>query len=144
MIVIAVTALTLIGLLYALLWYPLNSSIQSQRSAIETKTGSLAFLNQSIPTLAGLRAGGGIQKETNKSPFQLQDQITDELESGKPERAEPVGDKKVRMSFNNVAFDKLVSVIAELELYGVQVDTINVTRKKDTGYVSARMTMVGK
>jgi len=144
MIVIAVTALTLIGLLYAMVWYPLSSSIQSQRSAIESKTGSLTFLNQSIATLGGLAGSGTIKKVSDKTPFQLQDQITDELQSGKPERAEPVGDNKVRMSFNNVAFDKLVSVIAELELYGVQVDTINVTRKKETGYVSARMTMVSK
>ncbi len=143
MIVISVTSLTLIGLLYAVVWYPLNSSISSQRSAIESKTKDLAYLSKSIPIIRDAGNGSGTI-DSDKSPFQLLDQVTDEVGSGKPERAEPVGNDKVRMNFNNVAFDKLVSVIAAMERYGIQIDTANLTRKKETGYVSARMTMVRK
>jgi len=127
-----------------MVWFPLSNSINSQRNAIEAKSNDLAFLKQSEATLKSLGTGSNDIIASDKTPFQLLDQVTDEVQSGKPERAEPVGDKKVRMNFNNVPFDKLVSVIAKMERYGVQIDTASLTRKKETGYVSARITMVRK
>lgn len=141
-IVIAVTTLTVIGLLYAFLWYPLSSALTSQRSAIESKTKTLTFLSQSAVQLESMGSGSSNKKKSDKAPYQLIDQVIGELGVGQPERVEPAGDSKARVQFSNVAFDKLVRVIAELELYDVRVDTINLTRKKEPGYVSARLTMV--
>ncbi len=144
LIVIALSAVVFLGLLYAMVWYPLNNSINTQRSAIESKGSDLAFLQKSVPILQSLRSGGSEIIASDKSPFQLLDQVTKEVDSGKPDQSQPVGADKVRMTFNNVAFDKLVSVIARMERYGIQIDTANLTRKKETGYVSARITMVRK
>ncbi len=142
MIVLAVAALVFIGLLYAFLWYPLGNKIASQRSAISSKTESLDFLEQGAVLIKQLGTGGSSTKETDKAPYQLFDQLIREAQMGQPERLEPAGDDKARVQFRDVPFDKLVGVIAELELYGVTVDTANFTGKKESGYVSARMTVV--
>ena len=142
MIVIAIASLTLIGLLYATLWFPLNSKLASQRSAIESKTNDLVFLNQAAATIKASGSNPTDTRTSDKAPYQLIAQKIAEGGAGQPERVEPVGDDKARVQFSNVAFDKLVGVIAELELYSVRVDTANLTRKKEPGYVSARLTMV--
>jgi type II secretory pathway component PulM len=141
-IVLAVAALTLIGLLYAFLWFPLNTKLASQRSAIATKTESLAFLEKGAVEIKAMGSGSSITKQSNKAPYQLIDQVIRDAGVSQPERVEPVGNDKARVQFSNVAFDKLVGVLAELELYSVVVDTVNLTRKNESGYVSARLTMV--
>ncbi len=142
LIVIVVAALTLIGLLYAFLWYPLDTKLASQRSAIASKTESLVFLEQGAAEIKAMGTGSGITKQSDKAPYQLIDQVIRDAGVSQPERVEPVGSDKARVQFNNVAFDKLVGVLAELELYSVVVDTANLTRKNESGYVSARLTMV--
>jgi len=61
---------------------------------------------------------------------------------GKPDRVEPRGANGARVQFSEVEFDKLVVVLADLELHGLSVDTMNITRSpKSTGMVSARFNM---
>ena len=57
-----------------------------------------------------------------------------------PERVEPSGANGARVQFAEVEFDKLVSVRAELEQYGLEVTTLTISLKNQ-GTVSARFNM---
>jgi len=152
MIVLALAALVTIGLLFAFVWFPMTNKIASQRNAIESKTKTLSFLHQGAASLKANGAGGPTLRESDKSPIQLINQVVGEVigdpvgraADWQPQRIQPVGEDKARVTFRAVPFDKLVSIIAELELYSMQVDQSTITRQKDSGIVQARLTMVRK
>ena len=140
LIVVAVGALVLIGALYALLWYPLQTRLESTRQAIATKTETLEFLQRGAAQLAASGGGGGERRESDKAPYLLIDEIIRKAGIAPPERVEPSGANGARVQFSEVAFDRLVVVLAELELYGLEVDNMTLSRRNE-GTVSARFTM---
>ncbi|PID61087.1 MAG: hypothetical protein CSB44_08450 [Gammaproteobacteria bacterium] len=141
MIVNAVAVLALLGLLYALVWYPLTSRIEQTRSAIATKEETLDYVREGAARLMG-SIGGGEARQSDKEPYLLINDVIVAQGVELPERLEPAGQNGARVQFSAVEFDKLVQVIAELELYGLDVDTLNITRKTDQpGIVSARFVM---
>jgi len=152
MIVLALAALLAIGALFAFVWVPVNNKIASQHSAIASKTKTLTFLQQGDAKLKAMGPGGSVTKQSDKPPIQLINQVVGEVigepvgqaKDWQPQRIQPLGDDKARVTFNQVPFDKLVSVIAELELYSVQIDQATLSRQKEAGIVSARLTMVRK
>ena len=140
-IVIAVAALTLAGLLYALLWFPLSSKLGQTQQAIVSKQDTLQFIQRAAVQLRGASASSaGERKSSDKAPYLLIDQVIREAAMDPPERVEPSGANGARVQFNEVEFDKLVGVLAELELYGLSVSTLTISRKNQ-GTVSARFNM---
>ena len=139
-IVIGVAALTLVGLLYALVWYPMTSRVAQAEQAIISKQETLQFIKQAAVQLRGANPDGDQKKTSDKAPYLLIDQVIREASMGLPERVEPSGANGARVQFNEVEFDKLVGVLAELELYGLQVSTMTISRKNE-GTVSARFNM---
>ena len=140
LIVVVVGALVLVGLLYALAWYPLQSRLASTRQAIETKSETLAFLQSGASRLAAAGGGGGELRQSDKAPYLLIDEIIRKAGIAQPQRVEPSGADGARVQFSEVAFDQLVMVLAELELYGLEVSNLTLSRR-DPGTVSARFTM---
>ena len=140
-IVIVVAALTPAGMLYALVWFPLNTQYAQTKQAIEGKGDTLRFIEQAAPQLRAASGGSSQgQKTSDKAPYLLIDQVIREASMPPPERVEPSGANGARVQFNEVEFDKLVMVIAELELYGLTVSTMTISRKSQ-GTVSARFNM---
>ena len=140
-IIIGVAVLTFAALLYALAWYPMNSRLAQVQQAISAKQDTLQFIRRSAGQLGGSAAASGtVRKTSDKAPYLLIDQVIREAEMSLPERVEPSGADGARVQFNEVEFDKLVGVIAELELYGLQVSTMTISRKNQ-GTVSARFNM---
>ena len=140
LIVVAVGALVLVGLLYALAWYPLQSRLESTRQAIETKGETLEFLQRGAAVLAASGGGGGESRQSDKAPYLLIDEIIRKAGIAQPQRVEPDGTDGARVQFSEVAFDRLVMVLAELELYGLEVSNLTLSRR-EAGTVSARFTM---
>ena len=140
LIVVAVGVLVIAGLLYATVWYPLQSRTASARQAIETKSETLAFLQSGAARLAAAGGAGGERRESDKAPYLLIDEIIRKAGIAQPQRVEPSGANGARVQFSEVAFDQLVLVLAELELYGLEVSNLTVSRR-DPGTVSARFTM---
>jgi type II secretory pathway component PulM len=139
-IVIVVGALSLIGLLYALVWHPLQTSHQQLQRTLVAKQEDLEFVRRSAVTLRGA-SGSAVEKKTSdKAPYLLIDQVIREAQLEPPQRVEPNGANGARVQFNEVEFDRLVRVIAELELYGLEVSTLTISRKNQ-GTVSARFNM---
>ena len=140
MIVIVVAVLTTIALLYALAWHPLNTRIAQKQQAIEGKQETLQFIQQSASQLRNSEGTGDQRKTSDKAPYLLIDQVIREASMAPPQRVEPSGADGARVQFTEVDFDRLVGVIAELELYGLQVSTMTISRKNQ-GTVSARFNM---
>lgn len=140
LIVMAVGALTLIALLYALVWYPLDLRQTQAQQTLQVKKETLEFVRRGAAQLKGA-AGSSTQKKTSdKAPYLLIDEVIRQARMDPPERVEPSGANGARVQFAEVEFDKLVGVLAELELYGLQVSTLTVSRK-NTGTVSVRFNM---
>ena len=139
LIVVAVGALVIVGMLYALVWYPLQTRLTDTRQAIERKTETLEYLQRGAARLAA-SGGGGETRQSDKAPYLLIDEIIRKAGVAQPQRVEPSGADGARVQFSEVAFDRLVMVIAELELYGLEVSDLTVSRR-EAGTVSARFTM---
>jgi len=141
LIVIAVSVLTAAALLFALVWYPLTTRLAQTQQAIAGKQDTLQFIQQAAVQLRGASANAAsVRKTSDKAPYLLIDQVIREASMAPPERVEPSGADGARVQFNEVEFDKLVGVLAELELYGLQVSTLTISRKNQ-GTVSARFNM---
>ena len=140
LIVLAVGALVALGLLYALLWHPVSSRIDARRTAIASKTETLEFMRRAeaeIRAAGGAGAGAGGARTSDQPPYLLVDRLIREAGVPPPDRVEPAGEDGARVQFSEVEFDALVPVLAELELYGLEVTNMTLTRRK-SGVVSAR------
>jgi len=140
LIVIAVGVLCVAGLLYALAWHPLHTRQQQLVRVLDTKQDNLAYIQRATAQLRAASGSSGETKSSDKAPYLLIDQVIREASMEPPERVEPSGSNGARVQFNEVEFDKLVMVLAELELYGLQVSTLTISRK-ELGMVSARFNM---
>ncbi len=141
MIVIAVSALVLVGAVFAFIWYPMSQSRVQAQQAITAKQEDLRFIEQAAVQLRGASTSSSSQRKTSdKAPYLLIDQVIREASMDPPERVEPSGANGARVQFNEVEFDKLVGVLAELEQYGLSVTTMTISRK-NKGIVSARFNM---
>ena len=139
LIVIAVGALVVAGMLYALVWYPLQTRLADTRQAIESKGETLEYLQRGAALLAA-SGGGGAARRSDKAPYLLIDEVIRKAGVAQPQRVEPSGADGARVQFSEVAFDRLVMVLAELELYGLEVSNLTISRR-EAGTVSARFTM---
>lgn len=141
MVIVAVAFLALLTLLYVLVWHPLNTKVEQRRQNVANAETNLEYMLQGQ---ARIRASGGTAGApaltSDKAPYLLIDEIIRKAGIKLPERVEPTGKDGARVQFSEVEFDKLVSVIAELERYGLNVATLNVSRKAN-GIVSARFNM---
>lgn len=139
-IVVLLGIVTVVGLLYALAWHPLQTRHTNSQQALVSKQETLEFIQRAGAQLQA-SAGGSVEKKTSdKAPYLLIDQVIREAKMEPPERVEPSGSNGARVQFGEVEFDRLVSVLAELELYGLQVSTMTISRKNQ-GTVSARFNM---
>lgn len=141
MIVITVTVLCIAGLLYALAWHPLQTRKQQLEQALIAKQDTLQFVRRGAAQLMGSSGNAAERKTSDKAPYLLIDQVIRQAQMDPPDRIEPSGANGARVQFGEVEFDKLVGVLAELELYGLSVTTLTISRKDDPGIVSARFNM---
>ncbi|MBX2836488.1 MAG: type II secretion system protein M [Gammaproteobacteria bacterium] len=139
MIVIGLGVLVVLGFLYAVAWYPLQTKLSRVDNAVATKTETLSFMREAA---ARIKASGGAKRDsktTNKAVFQFVEEIRVKHDLVRADRIDPSGEDGARIQFSSVKFDSLVKMLAELEVYGINVSTINITRKDDPGIVSVRI-----
>lgn len=143
MIVLVVGVLCLFGLLYAFVWHPMATGLNNNRTLINTKRDTLEQVEAAAARLKTLSpAGNATIDDGGKAPYALIDERIRVASLGNPDRVEPRGENGARVQFSEVEFDKLVLVLAELEKYGLSVDTLNISRSNRTaGMVSARFNM---
>ena len=139
-IVVVLGIATLAGMLYALAWHPLQTRYTTKQQTLISKQETLQFIQRASVQLRAAAGANVERKSSDKAPYLLIDQVIREARMDPPERVEPSGSDGARVQFAEVEFDKLVGVLAELELYGLQVSTMTISRKNQ-GTVSARFNM---
>lgn len=140
MIVMIVAVLTIISLLYAVAWYPLQARKVRLEQALVSKQETLEFVRRAGAQLRAASGNAVVAKTSDKAPYLLIDEVIRQAQMEPPERVEPSGANGARVQFGEVEFDKLVGVLAELELYGLEISTLTISRK-NAGTVSARFNM---
>ena len=146
-IVLVLGVLSLLGIFYAFIWHPLTTGLDDNRTLINTKRETLQKMEVAKGKIQALDGGSSIKLKDagGKAPYTLIDERIRAGNLGRPDRVEPRGANGARVQFSSVEFDKLVLVLADLELYGLRVDTMNITRSaKEQGMVSARFNMEKK
>ena len=138
--IVAATAIVGVGaLLYTFAFKPLSTGIKSREASVVANQRDLEWMKQQSPRGAG-GSGQGI-KPLDKAPYLLLDEAIKRASISTPERVTPDGDQGARAQFSRVEFNKLLQVLGGLEqTYGLSVKTINLSRK-DTGLVSARLSL---
>ncbi|MEM7208134.1 MAG: type II secretion system protein GspM [Pseudomonadota bacterium] len=145
-IVLALAALVVIVMVYALLIHPLATGLGDRRVSVAAKHETLQWMLESAAKVKSQGGGSSVRKNSNQAAYVLLDQeIRKAGISGAATRVEPAGkDKKgARVQFSEVDFDKLVRVLGSLQAqHGLSVTNANVSRR-DGGVVSARVTVEG-
>ncbi|HBR97851.1 MAG TPA: hypothetical protein DD979_10800 [Gammaproteobacteria bacterium] len=138
MVVILMGTLIALSLIYALVWNPLVRGLAQNRDAVSRNGTVIAQMLTAEAQVKALRGAGrsGVTS-SNRAPYLLVDQVIRKLGMATPDRVEPIGATGARVNFSAVEFDKLIVALGELEQYGLQISTLNVSRK-DAGQVGAR------
>ena len=147
-IVVTVLALTAAVAIYALVLQPFTNSLENRRVSVAAKDDLLQWMHESAAQLQ--RARGRIVtnagKRSDRAAYVLLDEsIRKAGLSSAADRVEPAGKKKkgARMQFSQVDFDTLVEMLGTLQSqHGLSVTHANIS-KKNSGLVSARITLEG-
>lgn len=132
-------------LVWAFAWHPLAAARVRNAEGLEARRAGLAFVQAGVAELAGLQAAGfeagGLRE--GRSLLALADVTAREAGlAGWLRRVEPAGSGSVRVSFEGVAFDPLVSWLEDLvRRYGITVHELAVDRAEGLGRVDARLTL---
>lgn len=141
MILLVLGFLAFFTMLYVLVWHPLATGVERRQQNVASAETNLQFMYEGQSRIRASGGSAGQQLLTSdKAPYLLIDEIIRKAGIKLPERVEPTGRNGARVQFSEVEFDKLIAVIAELERYGLNVSSLNVS-KKDNGIVSARFNM---
>ena len=135
-------AVVAITVLYLVIWEPLVTAHTTRAQALE----SARVLANRIESLAAEAQGNRNGSAVNLSVSLLAavDQTSRSPVLGKaPARVQPEGDREVKVWLEDVAFDKLLRWLVELEtLYGIGASSAEIDRGAAPGTVSARLTLV--
>ncbi len=126
------------ALLYLFAIDPLTKGISARTASVAAKQQDLAWMQQQKPIASG---NARVKQPINKAPYILLDEAIKKAKISTPERVTPDGGQGARAQFSKVEFNKLLQVLGGLdETYGIEVKTINLSRK-EAGQVSARLSL---
>jgi general secretion pathway protein M len=134
--------LALLMLGWSLVWHPLAEGRKAWRERTATLADDVAWMRQVAPQLAG---GSGPTREGlgQRSLLAVADGSLREAGLGPTlRRIEPASERRVRVWFEQAAFDAVMRWLEGLEQrYGVQVQELAASRREGTGIVDVRLTL---
>ncbi|MBX2825943.1 MAG: type II secretion system protein M [Gammaproteobacteria bacterium] len=142
-IVVCVGVLCVLGVLYAGVWHPLKTGLETRRQNIVVARETLQFM---LDGEAKIRAHGGVRSQPvvddGTPPYLLIDKVLKANGLSAPKSIRNNKSNGALVDYGEVEFDKLIKAIAELERRGLTVTDMNIRRKdKLPGKVDARFTM---
>lgn len=130
---------------WAFVWEPLERARARLAADVERLEADLAFMREAAPALRARAAQGdpGALERAGRSLLALADGTAREAGLGlELKRVEPVGEGRVGVWFEGVAFDGLVTWLDGLaSRFGVRVEDLRVERSVAAGTVDARVTL---
>ncbi len=133
------SSLSLLLLLWLLLWQPLLSSNHQLQQSIEQKQQQLSWMQQTSTQILELRktalpgAGGSIQQRLTRTASKLRIVLT---------RMQNSNDQKLKVWIDKSEFNQLLKLIDELSKQGVAVDQLHIQPLPESGFSKARLTLV--
>lgn len=132
---------SLIALFYFLVWSPLNSSLETQKTILKNEQATLSWIQQQANRAAVIRQSGN-KTSYSGSLTQLVNQTT--RSAGIPiSRMQPQGEE-LQVWIDQIAFNKLMSWLETLENQGVTILQTDFTEVDAQGYVQVRRLQLGK
>ncbi|RMH21719.1 MAG: type II secretion system protein M [Gammaproteobacteria bacterium] len=141
LILVLCGSVVLLVLYYFLVIDPLRTQSSNLATQIQAQQASLVWMKQAQQEVLSLSKSTGPQHSLQGSLFATVDRQATQY-SLKPalKRLEPIGDDKVKLTFEQADFQNLINFLAQMqELYHVSVQTLSIQRGARSGYVDARL-----
>lgn len=142
--ILAGTILTLVLLLYVLVWEPFQTSSRRLRQSVAEQRADLAWMRQAAQEIKRLNGAGGTQSTSDdRSLLTLVDQSARAAGLGTAmKRVAPQGDDKLSAQLDSVEFDKLIPWLGTLEHdHAIVIASLSVDRTDTPGLVNARIVL---
>ncbi|MDH3712406.1 MAG: type II secretion system protein M [Gammaproteobacteria bacterium] len=139
--VIGATLVAAAVLLYLLVAEPLWNTLEEERARLQSQRTLLKWMQTSAGEVQQLRGDTSRVDKTGKAPYLLLDAAVRSSGLPAPARLEPRGRDGAAAQFENVPFDHLIHMLADIERRGelVIVD-VSVTRR-DAATVNASLAL---
>lgn len=130
-------------LFYLLIWEPVADSYQKNKKNVAVATETLQWMNAASKEVAQLRGGGPLSDAPQGKQFILGTIDRSARKAGLSsvmKRVQPEGDVGVRVWFENVVFDELITWLSTIESqHGLVVNEINIEETESSGLVNVRL-----
>jgi type II secretory pathway component PulM len=128
-------------LLYLLVAEPLWNQLEEQRTRLQIQQDLLEWMQASAAEVQQLRGGANRVEKSGKAPYLLLDAAVRGSGLPAPSRLEPRGRDGAAAQFENVPFDRLVRMLADIERRGeLTIVDVSVTRR-DVATVNASLSL---
>lgn len=126
---------------YLLVVEPLWNQLEEQRAQLQSQKALLTWMQSSAAEVRQLRSGSGSVDKTGKAPYLLLDAAVRSSDLPAPSRLEPRGRDGAAAQFENVPFNRLVRMLADIERRGeLAIVDVSVTRR-DGALVNASLSL---
>ncbi len=130
---------------YAAVWVPLSTKVELLRTSVDGQVNTLEWMHQASQEVRALKASGPATQRTtaNRSLLAVVDQSAASagLKSAL-QRMDPDGSNALKLQLGEVAFDRLILWLGELEAkHGIVITSLSLTEAQSPGQVEARLTL---
>lgn len=136
-------AMVVVGLIgaYVFVAEPLWARLVEQRERLESQRALLAWMQDSAAEVQRLRPSATAAETSTKAPYLVLDEAVRRTGLPAPARLEPRGRDGTLAQFENVPFNRLIAMLADVERRGnLTVTEVSVTRR-DGGAVNASVSL---
>ena len=134
--------LIIIAIFYWLVWSPLSSSVDTQRSAVESKRADIVWIQQNALKAIQLRSGANTNAQFTGSLPQAVNQTANRLQIA-ISRMQPQGEE-LKVWVDQAPFNDVVSWLQAMENKGIRIITVDLAEADAPGLVKVRSLQLGK
>jgi general secretion pathway protein M len=137
-------AISLVLILYAGFWYPLQRDVARLQGSIGDQRATVIWMQNAAREVEQLRSNSAARRGSSGAPLlTLVEQSARQAGLGASlSRVEPQGSDQVRVWLEAAAFDSMVGWLGQVrQSQGVEVESVVLDPQKDAGLVNARLVL---
>lgn len=143
LILVLGTAVGVLVLLYAGVWYPLQRDLERLERSVAEQSQNVAWLRTAAQEVRQLRSSSSRRRVSSAPLLTLVEQSARQAGLGSTlSRVEPQGGSQARVWLEAAPFDAMVIWLGQLRsAQGVTVESVVLDPQKDRGLVNARLVL---
>lgn len=141
-LVIASAVVVVIGVFYWVVWSPLNSSLETNRTAVKAKQSDLIWVRKQATKAIQLKGAGNQTTSFTGSLTQVVNQTAGRLRIA-VSRMQPQGDD-LKVWVDQAPFNDVLSWLQALESRGVRIIDVDFAQADAPGHIKIRSLKLGK